>query len=114
MKNRGFIRNALNTYGDLFPFLYINIFKSEKNLKKKFLLNLKKFYLNWKIYPKDDILVIDYNKLYSQKTEKNKIFKFLNLKNKSFLKKFPEYKKYKINKNFIDPSTPLMRKIHNL
>ena len=33
MKSRGFIRNALNTYGDMFPFLYINIFKNQKNLK---------------------------------------------------------------------------------
>ena len=114
MKSRGFIRNALNTYGDLFPFLYINILKSEKNLKEKFIRNLKKFYTNWKIYPKNKILIIDYNKLYSQKTEKKRIFKFLNLKNKDFLKKFPKYKKYVKDRNFVDPSTPLMRKIHNL
>ena len=114
MKSRGYIRNALNTYGDLFPFLYINILKSEKNLKKKFIFHVKKFYSNWKIYPKNNILIIDYKKLYSQKTEKNRIFKFLNLKNKKFLKKFPKYKKYIKNKNFIDPSTLLMKKIHNL
>ena len=53
-------------------------------------------------------------KLPSQKTEKKRIFKFLNLKNKDFLKKFPKYKKYVKDRNFVDPSTPLMRKIHNL
>ena len=70
MKSRGFIRNALNTYGDLFPFLYINVLKSEKNLKEKFIRNVKKFYTNWKIYPKNKILIIDYNKLIHRKLKK--------------------------------------------
>ena len=113
MKSRGFIRNALNTYGDLFPFLYINILKNEKNLKKKFIFKVKKFYSNWKIYPKNDVLTINYKNLYSQKS-KNLIFRFLNLKNKKFLKKFPKYKKYVKDKNFFDPSTSLMKKIHDL
>ena len=105
MKSRGFIRNALNTYGDMFPFLYINIFKNQKNLKNKFLNNLRVFYSNWNTYPKKQILKINYNDLYT---------KFLNLNNKNFLNKFPKHKRYKKDKNFVDPSTALMKKIHNL
>tara|TARA_B100000401_G_C52749862_1_gene692651 strand:- start:22 stop:654 length:633 start_codon:yes stop_codon:yes gene_type:complete len=114
MKNRGFIKNSLNTYGDLFPFLYINIFKNEKNLKKKFINNLKIFYSNWNLYPKKQILKINYNDLYSKVSVKKKIFKFLNLNNKNFLDKFPNYKRYKKDEKFIDPSTPLMKKIYNI
>ena len=114
MKNRGFIKNSLNTYGDLFPFLYINIFKNEKNLKKKFINNLKIFYSNWNLYPKEQILKINYNDLYSKVSVKKKIFKFLNLNNKNFLDKFPNYKRYKKDEKFIDPSTPLMKKIYNI
>lgn len=36
MKSRDFIRNTFNTYGNMLPFLYINIFKNEMNLKKNF------------------------------------------------------------------------------
>ena len=114
MKSRGFIRNALNTYGDILPFLYINILKNEKNLKKKFLHNLKIFYSNWKMYPKNEILTIRYDDLYSKSSEKNRIYKFLNLDNKKFLLRFPKHKKYKKDKHFVDPSTALMKKIHNL
>ncbi|MFL2903164.1 MAG: sulfotransferase domain-containing protein [Candidatus Pelagibacter sp.] len=114
MKSRGFIRNALNTYGDMFPFLYINIFKNQKNLKNKFLNNLRVFYSNWNTYPKKQILKINYNDLYTKLSEKKKIFKFLNLNNKNFLNKFPKHKRYKKDKNFVDPSTALMKKIHNL
>ena len=114
MKSRGFIRNALNTYGDMFPFHYINIFRNEKKLKKKFLYNLKTFYSNWKIYPKRQILEINYNDLYSNSSAKNNIYKFLNFDNNRFLLKFPKYKKYIKDKNFVDPSTALMKKLHNL
>ena len=114
MKSRGFIRNALNTYGDMLPFLYINFFKNEMKLKKKFIRNLKNFYSNWKIYPKNQILTINYDNLYSKSSEKNRIYNFLNLDNKKFLLKFPKYKRYKKDKNFVDPSTALMKKIHNL
>jgi hypothetical protein len=114
MKSRGFIRNALNTYGDMLPFLYINFFKNEMKLKKKFIRNLKNFYSNWKIYPKNQILTINYDNLYSKSSEKNRIYNFLNLNNKKFLLKFPKHKKYKKDKNFVDPSTALMKKIHNL
>ena len=114
MKSRGFIRNALSTYGDMFPFLYINIFRNEKKLKKKFLYNLKTFYSNWKIYPKRQILEINYNDLYSNSSAKNNIYKFLNIDDNRFLLKFPKYKKYIKDKNFVDPSTALMKKLHNL
>ena len=44
MKSRGFIRNALVTYGDLMPYLYTNILKDKKKLKKRFIDHLKFFY----------------------------------------------------------------------
>ena len=34
MKSRGFIRNTLNVFGDPFPFMYMNILKNKKKLKK--------------------------------------------------------------------------------
>jgi len=114
MKSRGFIRNALNTYGDLFPFIHINIVRNQKKLKKKFIFNHKKFYDNWSNYPKENKLLIDYDDLYSKTIIKKKIFQFAELKNREFLQKFPKFKRYKKDKFFKDPSTNLMKKIHNL
>jgi|TARA_B100002003_G_scaffold244740_1_gene271315 hypothetical protein len=113
MKSRGFIRNSLNIYGDLFPFVYINIFKSNIKIKKKYINYLKLFYKNWNDYNKNLILKIDFKTLFNYET-KLKIKKFLEIKNKTFLKKYPKYKRYKKNKNFIDPSTLLAKKIYKI
>ena len=51
MASRGFVRNSLNTFGDLIPFMYINIFKNKRKLKNKYLKYLTKFYINWEKYP---------------------------------------------------------------
>ena len=113
IKSRNFTRNALNLYGDLFPFLYINILKDETNLKKKFLKYLRFFYNNWNNYNKDLLLKINYEDLYLNDKEKYKIKKFLNIENKKFISDFPKYKKYKKYKKFIDPSTIISKKIYN-
>lgn len=111
MERRGFIRNALVTYGDLIPFFYTNIFKSKVKLKKKFISHLKFFYSNWKNYPKNLKLEINYNDLYSKKITKYKIANFLDIRSKDFLKKFPQHKRYSRSKKSLDPSTLLSRKI---
>ena len=113
IKSRNFTRNALNLYGDLLPFLYINILKDETNLKKKFLKYLRFFYNNWDNYNKDLLLKINYEDLYSNDKTKYKIKKFLNIENKEFINNFPKYKKYKKDKNFIDPSAILSKKNYN-
>jgi len=113
MISRGFVRNTLNFFGDCFPFIYINIFKDKKKLKKKFFFYLDFFYNNWKDYNKNYILSLSYESLYKSTKTQKKIKKFLNIKNKSFIKNFPKYKKYN-KKGFIDPSTILSKKIYNL
>tara|TARA_B100000767_G_C19744743_1_gene527912 strand:- start:118 stop:735 length:618 start_codon:yes stop_codon:yes gene_type:complete len=105
LKKRGFLRNTLSLYGDLFPYLYLNIFKNEDKFKKKFINYIKLFYQKWDNYPKDLIYKVDYDDLYRKKKIKHEIQKFLNIRNKKFLNDFPVYKKYKMNKNFIDPSS---------
>ena len=111
MKSRGFIRNALVTYGDLIPYLYTNIFRNKNKLKRRFINHLKIFYSNWKKYPNNLKLVINYKDLYSKRISKKKIANFLEINNEEFLKKFPKHKRYNKNKNFIDPSTLLSKKI---
>lgn len=111
MKSRGFIRNALVTYGDLMPYLYTNILKDKKKLKKRFIDHLKFFYSNWSKYPKNLKLEINYKDLYSKKNIQKKIATFLKINNKDFLIKFPKHKKYIKNKNFVDPSTLLSKQI---
>ncbi len=113
MESRGFIRNTLNFFGDCFPFMYINIFRNKKKLKKKYLKYLDFFYNNWKNYNQNYILNLNYKTLYKDKKEQSKIKNFLNIKDKYFLKNFPKFKKYK-KKGFIDPSTILSKKIYNL
>ena len=111
MLRRGFIRNSLSLYGDLFPFLYVNILKDEKKLKKKFINYLTFFYDNWSNYNKNFILKISYKDLYNKKT-KYRIKKFLGIKNKKFITNFPKYKKYINNNSFVDPSTALFKEIN--
>jgi hypothetical protein len=111
MKSRGFLRNALVTYGDLIPYLYTNIFKDKNKLKKRFIDHLKFFYSNWSKYPKNLKLEINYKDLYSKKNIQKKIASFLEINNKDFLHKFPKHKKYIKNKNFVDPSTLLSKQI---
>ena len=113
MKSRGFIRNTLSFFGDCFPFMYINIFNNKKKLKRKYFTYLNFFYNNWKGYNQNYILNLNYKSLYKDKKVQLKIKKFLNIKEKYFVKNFPKYKKYK-KKDFIDPSTILSRKIYNL
>lgn len=102
LKKRNFLRNSLSFYGDLFPFIYINIFKNENKLKKKFINYLKNFYKNWIGY--NNLLIIDYEKIFGSFNEKKKIKDYLNIKDKNFIKNFPNKKRYKYNKDFIDPS----------
>ena len=113
MISRGFVRNTLNFFGDCFPFLYINILKDDKKLKKKYFNYLDFFYNNWKNYNRNSILVVNYKDLYKNIKTQRKIQKFLNINKKNFTKNFPKFKKYK-KKGFIDPSTILSRKIYNL
>lgn len=105
MKSRGFIRNALNTFGDTLPFVYMNILKNEKRLKKKYLTYLKKFYSNWKKYDKDLMFEVDYYQLYRDLDCRIKIKKFLSIKNDIFLNEFPKFEKYNKDKEFKDPSS---------
>tara|TARA_B100001121_G_C18667095_1_gene611866 strand:+ start:811 stop:1422 length:612 start_codon:yes stop_codon:yes gene_type:complete len=105
--SRGFVRNTLSIFGDLFPFMYINIFKNEKKLKKKYFRYLRNFYSNWENYNKKNILRVKFNDLYKKKDIKFKIKNFLDIKNKNFLKNFPKYKRYIKGKNFKDPSSQL-------
>ena len=113
MISRGFVRNTLNFFGDCFPFLYINIFKNDKKLKKKYFYYLDYFYNNWKNYNRDNILIVNYKDLYKNIKTQKKIQKFLNINKKNFIKNFPKFKKYR-KKGFIDPSTILSRRIYNL
>ena len=64
MTSRGFVRNNLNLLGDLIPFMYINVFKNKKKLKKKYLKYLTKFYTSWEKYPKENTLLLEYPKFY--------------------------------------------------
>ncbi len=112
IKNRGYIKNSLYTYGDLFPFIYVNIFKNDQKLKKKFINYIGKFYNNWKKYPSNLKLELNYKKIYSDKKDQKKIEKFLNIKKKKFLTTFPKFKRYKYNRDFIDPSTKLARRFY--
>ena len=114
MKSRGFIRNALNMLGDTLPFVYMNILKDKKKLKKKYLIYLKKFYSNWNNYDKSLILEVNYPQLYTDLDFRKNLKKFLSIKNDNFLKNFPIFKRYEKGKNFVDPSDTLMREIYNL
>jgi hypothetical protein len=114
MESRGFIRNAFNIFGDTLPFAYINIFKDKKKLKKKYLNYLNKFYFNWNNYDKSLILEVNYPQLYEDLDCRKNIKKFLSIKNDNFIKNFPNFKRYEKDKNFVDPSTTLMRDIYNL
>ena len=92
-KKRGFLRNSLIWYGDMFSFYK---YKDEDYLKKKFFRFLKKYYETWSKYPSDLKLEINYNELWdSAKNIKN----FLNINSLEFVDKYPKYKPYdyKIN-----------------
>ena len=114
MLSRGFIRNSLNFFGDCFPFFYINFFKNKEKLKKKYFQYLDFFYSNWNKYDKNIILNLNYKDIYQNLETQKKIEKFLNIKDKNFIQSFPKFKKYKKDKDFVDQSTILSRKIHNL
>jgi hypothetical protein len=113
MLSRGFVRNTLNFFGDYFPFVYINIFKNKRKLKKKYFYYLSFFYNNWKNYNQKHIIVLNYKDIYKSRKIQKKIQKFLNIKDKNFIKKFPKFKRYN-KKKFIDPSTILSKKIYRL
>tara|TARA_Y100000591_G_C21786185_1_gene673920 strand:+ start:487 stop:1113 length:627 start_codon:yes stop_codon:yes gene_type:complete len=105
MTSRGFVRNNLNTLGDLIPFMYINILKNKKKLKKKYFYYLEKFYINWEKYPSESVLTLEYPKFFIDQVYQNKIKKFLNIDSESFLLNFPKFQRYNKDKNFIDPSS---------
>ena len=94
--------------------MYLNILKNKKKLKKKYLRYLEKFYFNWRKYNQELILELEYPKLYQDFDCRIRIKNFLDIKDDTFLKNFPKFEKYKKDKNFIDPSTILMRDIYNL
>ena len=71
-------------------------------------------YLNWKKYHHELKLEVNYPQLYESLDCKMKIKNFLSLKDDTFLKNFPPFEKYKRDKDFLDPSTTLMRDIYNL
>ncbi len=112
MTSRGFVRQNLNNLGDLIPFMYINIFKNQKKIKKKYFNYLTKFYNNWERYPRKSTLVLEYPKFYQDIDHQNQIKNFLNISSQSFLSNFPKFEKYKKDKNFVDPSTILARQIY--
>ena len=112
MTSRGFVRNNLNILGDLIPFMYINIFKNKKKLKKKYFNYLTKFYNNWEKYPQESTLVLEYPKFYHDPVYHNEIKRFLNIRNDAFLVKFPKFERYKKEKNFVDPSFIISREIY--
>ena len=114
MESRGFIRNSLNLFGDTLPFMYMNILKNKKKLKKKYLSYLKKFYFNWRKYHQKLILEINYTQLYKDLDCRIKIKDFLSIKDDAFLNNFPKFERYKKDKDFIDPSSILSRDIYNL
>ena len=74
---------------------------------------MDKFYDNWGKYKKELVLEIDYPNFYKDVDTQKKIQTFLDINNENFLKNFPGFQKYNKNKNFVDPSSTLMRKIHN-
>ena len=112
MTSRGFVRNNLNILGDLIPFMYINIFKNKKKLKKKYFKYLTKFYNNWKKYPQEYTLVLEYPKFYYDQDYHNEIKRFLNIYSDDFLVNFPKFERYKKGLNFVDPSTIIAKKIY--
>ena len=114
MTSRGFVRNGLNILGDLFPFMYLNIFKNKKKLKQKYFRYLDRFYTNWDKYNEKLILEINYPNFYQDLDTQEKIKNFLEINNESFLKNFPSFQRYNKNENFVDPSTTLMREIYNI
>ena len=114
MTSRGFVRNGLNILGDLFPFMYLNIFKNKKKLKQKYFRYLDRFYTNWDKYNEKLILEINYPNFYQDVDTQEKIKNFLEINNESFLKNFPSFQRYNKNENFVDPSTTLMREIYNI
>ena len=111
METRNFLRNSLNILGDTLPFVYMNILKDKKKLKKKYLIYLKSFYFNWKKYSRELMLEVNYPQLYKDTNCRKKIKNFLSIKNDIFLNNFPNFKRYKKDKNFVDPSTILSREI---
>ena len=111
MTSRGFVRIALNEFGDFFPFMYKSIFKNKIKLKQKYYNYLEQFYLNWKNYDENYILRLNYPDLYKNRKTQKKIKEFLGIKSSSFLKNFPKFRRYKKTKGFIDPSTILAKKI---
>lgn len=113
MLSRGFIRNNLNILGDCLPFIYINLFKNKKKLKKKYYKYLNFFYNNWRNYNKENLLVVNFKDLYRNSIESKKIKKFLQIKDSKFLIKFPKYKRYP-KENYVDPSTILTNKIYKI
>ena len=94
LKKRGFLRNSLIHYGDIFPYMYINIFQNEELFKKKFLKYLRLFYSNWENYPPELKIVFEYEDLYTNKLNINILEKFLNINDLSFRNKFPVHKRY--------------------
>jgi len=114
MVSRRFLRNSLNIMGDCFPFIYNHIFKDELKLKKKYFRYLDFFYNNWSSYDDNLILNLDYPDIYTNSNTQKKIKFFLNIENKDFLKNFPKFKKYKKTKEFVDPSSILMKSIYNI
>tara|TARA_Y100001935_G_C17249240_1_gene480072 strand:+ start:380 stop:1012 length:633 start_codon:yes stop_codon:yes gene_type:complete len=114
MTSRGFVRNGLNILGDLFPFMYLNIFKNKKKLKQKYFRYLDRFYTNWDKYNEKLILEINYPNFYQDVDTQEKIKNFLEINDESFLKNFPSFQRYNKNENFVDPSTTLMREIYNI
>tara|TARA_B100000579_G_C22577110_1_gene731672 strand:- start:246 stop:824 length:579 start_codon:yes stop_codon:yes gene_type:complete len=93
-KKRGFLRNSLIWYGDMFSFFR---YKNEKFIKQKFLKYLKKYYYSWSKYPDELKLEIEYKDLWNSA---DKIGNFINIKSPEFKKNFPDYKPYEYNKSY--------------
>jgi len=91
-KKRGFLRNALVWYGDMFSFYK---YKNENYLKKKFFRFLKQYYEAWDQYSSELKLDINYNELWHSA---EKIKNFLNINSLEFVDKFPKYEPYDYKK----------------
>ena len=68
-----------------------------------------KFYSNWKKYHQELILEVNYPQLYEDSDCRIKVKNFLSIKNDTFLNNFPKFERYKKDKDFVDPSTILIK-----
>mgnify|MGYP001158638487 FL=1 len=98
LNQRGFLRNSLVHYGDLFPFMYLNLMKDKNKFEKKFLNYIKLFYSNWEKYPSEFKIILEYEKLYSDISSGHIIKDFFEINDQLFIKDYPTFQRYDYKK----------------